>query len=126
MQIMNSDNIRQARMQSLLCNYIVPVADSELACFAGVVMPHPDLCVFLIWNITNQRSKVHLWWQQNRWQRIEELNPELNFHRSDHDVARWTKIINKVFHKQLVGMNDEDVIALCDIFWPDEYDQFVA
>lgn len=126
MQIMNSDNIRQARMQSLLCNYIVPVADSELACFAGVVMPHPDLCVFLIWNITNQRSKVHLWWQQNRWQRIEELNPELNFHTHDHDVNHWTKTINAVFHKQLAAMNDEDVIALCDIFWPDEYDQFVA
>ena len=126
MPITTSDNIRQARMQSLLCNYIVPVTDSELACFAGVVMPHADLCVFLIWTITNQRSKVQLWWQQNRWQRIEELNPELNFHMSDHDVDRWTKIINKVFNKQLVGMNDEDVIALCDIFWPDEYDQFVA
>jgi hypothetical protein len=126
---MNSDNIRQARMQSLMCNYIVPVQDSDLACFAGVVMPHADICVFLIWNITNQRSKLQLWWQQNRWQPIAEWNSGLDFPCQDGspDAAKnWCKTINRVFSAQLSRMNDQDVIQLCEIFWPEEYDQPAA
>jgi hypothetical protein len=126
---MISDNIRQARMQSLMCNYIVPVADSDLACFAGVVMPHADLCVFLIWNITSQRTKVQRWWQQNRWQRIEELNPHLDWPCQDSaqgGANSWTKTINEQLHRQLAGMSDQDVMALCEIFWPEEHDQSVA
>jgi len=119
---MISDNIRQARMQSLLCNHIVPVTDSDLACFAGVTMPHPDLCVFLIWSITNQRSKMKLWWGQGRWQDIQNLNPQLSWPVMP-TMGAWVQIVSNVIQHKLVNMRDEDVINLCAIFWPDEHDQ---
>lgn len=122
-----SDRIKQARMQSLLCNYVVPVIDSDLACFDGIVMPHCDLCLFLIWGITNQKSKCQLWWTRDRWQHIQSLNSHLVFpQESIANMKAWITVIHTVIRDKLQCMTDEEILKLVNVFWPDEMSEDLA
>lgn len=119
------NTVRGACMQSILCNHVVPIDDSELASFAGIVMPRNDIYVFLIWVITGQRLNLLNWWSKNRIDLIEQLNPELKF-KEPKQPKQCTSLILKVFQEKISKMSDDTIMELCDMIWPDSADKDLA
>lgn len=106
----------QARMQSLLCDYVVCAPDENLACFAGVALPYQDLGIFLIWVISGSKVYQQAYLYQNRHAQLADLNPHL-------ENVKGSDLIWKIYWtmaKRVKTMNDEQILNLCNMLWPDD------
>lgn len=111
--------VDQARMQSLLCDYIVCAPDENVACFAGVALPYCDLGIFLIWIIAGAKVYQQAYLQEHRCEILAELNPQWsNIKGQDLVWKIYTTMGNRV-----KTMTDEQVLNLCNMLWPDDQPQ---
>lgn len=110
----------QARMQSLLCDYVVCAPEQNAACFAGVALPYQDLGIFLIWVISGAKVYQQAYVYQDRLQILADLNPQWpNVKGTDLIWKIWTTMGRRV-----QNMSDEQVLNLCNMLWPDDQPQF--
>jgi hypothetical protein len=110
----------QARMQSLLCDYVICVPQDNVACFAGIALPYQDLGIFLIWVISGAKVYQQAYLQQNRHELLSQLNPQWqNIQGSD---LVWK--IYKTMGQKVQAMNDQQVLNLCNMLWPDDQPTF--